>query len=351
MSFGFILLLVLAACGAIAPEPPALHPSVTAQVDIAQVTRGDIRHLYVLPGLTRALSQPIILGEGGGSIAGIHAFPGDEVYAGQVLARFDGGFLQSHLDSIQESVLAATRLFELQHRQLVLRIEIMEAADNPEYAPSIAQLRLEADQMQRRHSQNMADQQARINELNESIAGRDILAPIAGQLAYFQLGGGWFATGDILGYISQMDRIVVEYIGDDRELFAEVESVKLFGITMDGLRHEFAGIRQLSLDEINHYIGREMSLPVQFELAEGEQPLEAGQSIFIHLYTVFAQDVLRIPSNALFNIDEGYYVHRIEDGHQVLVAVEIGVFSETYVEILGGLHEGDEVFVRPQGSW
>jgi len=341
-------LIVLAACGQ-AVHAPALDASVTVQEDLAVVTRGDIKHLYVLPGLTRAVTEPVIL-EGGGFLANVYVSTGDRVTAGQVIASLDGGFLQNRIDDLREIIADANRLFNLHFRELSIRIQILEEANDPANNEQIQVLRLERDHLQARHNQNIAGLQAEINDMQAGITDGRVLAHIDGQIASVVSAGGWFAAvglGVTVAQISHIDHIIVEYIGGNAEFFTENDAVKFFGVTLDGIEVELLGLRSLSLSEIEHFRSRGMDTPIQFEIASD---LSAGHTVFIHFYTVFAENVLRVPSNAIFDIEDVFYVYKIEDdGRQVLTAVEVGVFSETYAEILGGLDEGDTVFVRPQG--
>ena len=341
-------LLAFVGCGQ-AQEPPALYASVTVQEDFAFVSRGDMRHLYVLPGLTRAVTEPVIL-EGGGFLANVYVRAGDAVTAGQVIASLDGGFLQESLQGLQEQIAAANRVFDLQFRELSVRIQILEEENEPANNEQIENLRLERNHLQSRHNQSIAGIQAQINDINANIIDGTVTAHIDGQIADVVQAGGWsppVGLGMTVARISRMDYVIVEYIGDNPEFFSENTAVRFFGRTLDRQEVELLGLRDLSLAEIEYFRARERDVPIQFEITQNLPP---GQTVFLHFYTVLAENVLRVPANAIFDIEEVFYVYKIEaDGRQVLTAVEVGVFSETYAEILGGVYENDRVFVRPQG--
>ena len=57
-------------------------------------------------------------------------------------------------------------------------------------------------------------------------------------------------------------------------------------------------------------------------------------------------DVLTVPLNTLYRDSEGYYVYKAEGGQRVKTAVAVGVKNETMAEIIGGLSEGDEIYVK-----
>jgi len=90
-------------------------------------------------------------------------------------------------------------------------------------------------------------------------------------------------------------------------------------------------------------------VPTRFEIVGGNAPLPAaGEPVFIHFYSVQTRDVLRVPANALFADDYGgEFVRQVIDGQLERVYVVTGAVSDAYVEILEGLYEGNEVFIRP----
>ena len=56
--------------------------------------------------------------------------------------------------------------------------------------------------------------------------------------------------------------------------------------------------------------------------------------------------MLTVPVNALYRDETGQYVYRMEDGKRVRCEVEVGMTSDVKAEILEGLQEGDEVYVK-----
>lgn len=61
-----------------------------------------------------------------------------------------------------------------------------------------------------------------------------------------------------------------------------------------------------------------------------------------------ANDVLRVPTSALFRLDGGWAVFRIEGGRARLQAVETGISGEGWTELRRGLAVGDAVIVHPE---
>ena len=57
-----------------------------------------------------------------------------------------------------------------------------------------------------------------------------------------------------------------------------------------------------------------------------------------------SENVLYVPVNALVALAEGgYAVEVLSSGEQIYISVEIGVFTDGFVEIVGNIPEGQEV--------
>ena len=84
--------------------------------------------------------------------------------------------------------------------------------------------------------------------------------------------------------------------------------------------------------------------PIRFNITCDFVP-PLGAFVSLHMYSVYEEDVLRLPRSAM-NFDRyGDYVLRLVDGRQEQVYVEV-IHTPTYVVILSGLEEGDVVIVR-----
>jgi HlyD family secretion protein len=62
------------------------------------------------------------------------------------------------------------------------------------------------------------------------------------------------------------------------------------------------------------------------------------------------QDVLRIPSTALFRVGDRWAVFRVSDLRAHRVLVDLGATDGTWTVVTGGLREGDEVITQPSDA-
>ena len=61
--------------------------------------------------------------------------------------------------------------------------------------------------------------------------------------------------------------------------------------------------------------------------------------------TLRRDDAIIVPSNAVFETDDGYYVNVLIDGIKVQYNVTIGVISGDKTEILTGLEGGETIIL------
>lgn len=85
------------------------------------------------------------------------------------------------------------------------------------------------------------------------------------------------------------------------------------------------------------------SLPMLTEAA----PLGSGYRVLAQFVVWEGDNVLQVPSGALFRVDDGWGVFVIEGGRAVRREVSIGQRSGLTVQILDGLTENDLVIVHP----
>jgi hypothetical protein len=145
-------------------------------------------------------------------------------------------------------------------------------------------------------------------------------------------------------YISDESFTFLEHAGDESINISRNHIIKAFYYdTVFELERV-----PISRTESIFFSTRRMRAPVRLMLTgPGELP-PPGTFILFRIYSAIAEDVLRVPANALYqSLELGYYVYRMENGQKIPVQVEAGLITDTYAEIQHGLEEGDEVYVRP----
>ena len=118
-----LMILGLAGCGQQAREIPELLSPVGATMDTAAVYRGNLENVRVLEAVVAPRSQAVcftsdvLLGE-------MLVSPGDEVEAGDILARPDASETQGAIAALDQEAasLAETAAYEAQMREIDMEL-------------------------------------------------------------------------------------------------------------------------------------------------------------------------------------------------------------------------------------
>lgn len=128
----------------------------------------------------------------------------------------------------------------------------------------------------------------------------------------------------------------IEQWGGDTPLRGKVRRVEPSGFTK---------ISALGVEE------QRVNVVIDFEDPRNAwRALGDGFRVEVRVVTWQADDVLRVPTNALFRHQDGWAVFRQEAGLAHLVAVELGHRNASTAEVLSGLDVGDRVIVHPGDS-
>jgi len=85
--------------------------------------------------------------------------------------------------------------------------------------------------------------------------------------------------------------------------------------------------------------------PVTVRLRPTDLPVRTGMTADVSIVTVSQEDTLIVPLRAVKTEGEHAYVDRLADGQIKRVEVELGLMTDTEIEITSGLAEGDVVIV------
>jgi len=371
-----IILLFLASCSSprhpVNNAPDIINP-VAARMDSAFVTRGAVKTVEHLPGITRTDSVAVRLESVGGRFGEFYVFPGDTVTAGQLLARLDTDNLGKQIERKEYEINRMRQLNFFDNRERLLEIAALQlnyaeanraAAENPglnsieninKISGNIERAVLAVSHAQERQALDLRDAETRLSRLRDEAANAEITAPVDGTVIFLAVSHGERVNNrDVILYIKPHNqRVFVEYIGQEMNLSHArwgAGAQGRIGESVDATEQIFdLAFIQPTLEEQLYYNRRGIAPPIRYEILGDETALPpAGEFMSIFFYTHWHEDTLRIPRNALFiGGADGNYVYRIENGTHIYTPVTSAVPTETYVAIFSGLEEGDEVFVRP----
>ena len=339
----FIAVLILSSCGRVAGgAAPELLVPVVAEIrfDSAIVERGPLLEMDVRLGFVRVESAALNFGPIAATFDTFYVLPGDTVTYGQLLARLNTEQLDAQILRQEEHIAGMRSRFDFENELRRIDIRILTAQGA---GAAISNARMELDFAIERQTLQLRHAEADLQNLLDRLPAMELRAPADGTVTYV-LGhtqGVWIPPfSSVLYFAAEDARIFVEYVGGDP--YAHPRDIRIEAHI--GSEIYTATRMWLPWEQARRY--GQFVTPTRFILETETQP-PPGTLVVLHFFNRQVEDVLRLPRNTMFfNNDLGFYVYRIVGNQLEMTAVSTGIHTETYVEILGGLAEGDEVYVR-----
>ncbi|WP_428307597.1 efflux RND transporter periplasmic adaptor subunit [Lacipirellula sp.] len=394
---GFVAAVAAAIILGLRPAP--------VEADLAKVVRGEIRETVDQDGKTRLRERYTVSAPLAGRLLRIELDPGDQVAAGETLVAsieprdpelLDARALlqaEANVKAAEAKLARATPLLD----EATANLEFAEAdmrrarAAQRESVGAITQNELENKEMFRRtraalvrsaqHSQEIAQfelDQARA-ALLRSRPPEKPAKPAAGEeqgrAPYPQQDPQWHfnilspINGRVLRVFKESEAVVAAgepllEIGDPHDLEIEIDvlsrdAVKVRpGATV--MLEEWGGDRPLhgevrlvepsGFTKISTLGVEEQRVNVIVDLIDPPQQrddLGDGFRVEARIVIAEADDVLKIPSSALFRVGDDWATFRVENGVARQQTVKLGLENGLEAEIRDGLAEGDVVVMHP----
>ncbi|MDO4795389.1 MAG: HlyD family efflux transporter periplasmic adaptor subunit [Brachymonas sp.] len=354
-----------------------------------QVTRGPLEVAFQEEGKTRIKQRYVIAAPVAGTVRRITLQAGDAVQAGQTLAEIEPGASalldprarsQAQADvRSAEALLAAARKRSsaAQASQQLAQADWQRAQA---LQPSGAIARQELDQARSRHAAAQAelgvaraDEQAAAARLAAARAlladeGRAasgspakeagkvlaITAPVAGRIIRRPIESATpVPVGHTLmemGDPSQLE-IEVEVLSSDAVRLGPGMPARILRWGGEGtLQARIARIEPGGFTKVSALGVEEQRTRVILDLLSPHEQWAAlgdGYRVEVEFIVQRANDVLQVPSNALFRHGEGWAVYRLENGKARHTPVQIGLRSALSTEVKSGLQAEQTVVIQP----
>jgi macrolide-specific efflux system membrane fusion protein len=311
----------------------------------------------------RVHSEGLFFGDTGLRFGEYFVLPGEQVSEGQLLAKLDTEWIEREIEEQEDRLERTRRDLDFELRFLLLDVDtamaehaklVREAAFDPAALQAVEnkglevqRLELNLRQARERHELTLRQNSRYLDELKTRYENAHMYAPYDGVITHLveRWRGQYVEPFAGMVYLSNSQNIYVESISEDT--FSVGPLALVFGIHGDV---SFALQRvPLTRPEAQFYITRRLPQPMRFVPLNPDEPLpEIGSLVQLRIHSNIREDVLRIPLNTVFSDPEmGTYVYRIENGQMTPTPVEIGIRSNVFLEIVSGLNEGDEIYVRP----
>jgi membrane fusion protein, macrolide-specific efflux system len=299
--------------------PPLMKPAMI-EYRTEPVQRGTLIQQLRLSGNFVPEIQEALSFKQGGRLKEKHVRLGQEVKAGDLIIEMDSSNLTYQI-----------RLQEMEIEKSKLNLNQLYANDADYYAVKRAQI-------------DLAQQELRLENLNEQLAATQIVAPFDGEITYI-------ISTSIGEYINPYQ--LVARVADTRELVLVTTRDKASDlpigaeVTVEFQKEELKGeviANPSSLfNDPNESLHNAAIVTVTDPLPEN---VKLGSDARIIYVQDMREDVLILPRKHINLMSGRRFVNVLEDGVRVEKDVEIGLMTDTEAEIIKGLEEGDRVIVN-----
>jgi HlyD family secretion protein len=355
----------------------ALRPS-PVDVDVAAVERGPLRVTIDEDGETRAHDRFVVSSPVAGRVSRIELHEGDSIERNQVVAEIGALPLSAREREEQLSRIAATEALQKQAAERVrhAQADAVQARRERTRVEALAEKGFVSEQQR---EQATVLERTSANELEaarfqERATSAELAAARAALLAIDEVTAGAGARvlvrapapGKVLRIPERSERVVAAgtpllTLGDPTglEIVADVlstEAVKVqpgMPVLLEGwggdraLRARVRLVEPYAFTKVSALGVEEQRVNVIADFVDPPGPLGDGFRVDVKIVVWSADDVLRVPTSALFRRGDAWTAFALEGNRARARALEIGQRSPLEAEVLSGLAAGERVVRHP----
>lgn len=337
-------------------------------VDVAIVDRHDVRVEVVDEGRTRMHDVYVVSAPVTGRVLRVEVEPGDEVQAGDVIARMShaaAGFLDTRsahqataaVAAAQAKLRSAAADLALAQREHARNLELVRSNLISKAAADQSEARLDASRAARDAANaEVARARSALLEADRTEAGTvDVTSPSAGHVlrvpqkseAVITVGTPIVEVGD-----PSHIEIVAEFLSQDavrmrKGAAAQIENWGGSPLPAVVERVEPAARTKISALGVEE---QRTNVILEFTPDATDKPKAHDFRVDVRVVVGEAKNALRAPLGALFRRDAGWAVYKIVDGRALATQVGIAEADTRFRAITSGLAEGDEIIVFPSAE-
>ena len=105
----------------------------------------------------------------------------------------------------------------------------------------------------------------------------------------------------------------------------------------------------IDLNSLMGSTGSSTTIPAQVTINGYDSSVIVGSDIDISIITDTAENAVAVPVEAVCIDGEDIFVYKMEDGRAVKHNIELGIFNDTYYQVLSGVEVGDELIKNTMG--
>jgi HlyD family secretion protein len=384
------ILLLAGVCAAAWGINRVIRPSVaSADIVVAQVRRGNVDNTIEAAGVVIPVHEEVVSSPGASRIARVHAKPGQQVRAGELLLELDDRTIRLALEALKE------QLAQQDNRVVTLRLEMEQKLKQTASAIELLEIDLQAARVRHERNQKLrtsgivSGEDLMTAELNVRRAGiglrqqRELLvdtrrgtasaiaaaglqqailqkqivqqevllaqtrvcAPFAGMLTFLvEEAGASVAAGQLVARVAELNNYRVEATLSDfhASLLASGQAVHIVqnGASLDGTIHTV-------LPEIQNG-----TIKLLVDLARPHDAmLRNKMRVDVHVVTARRTNVLVLDSVGAFNGRGAQEAFAVRDAVATKTMLTLGAGDGKVVEVAKGAREGDAFIVSSTSSF
>lgn len=281
---------------------------------------------------------------------------GSEVKSGDVLITLDGDAMSSASSSLDEQIAQFNKEADFANRLLEADIALYSAqlkeAQAGGDAGKISKAQENLSKAQTALNSGKVEQAKQIanmeaQRLAGGTSGGTVTAPCDGVVCYLNVGaiGSSISANTMIVGIAQKDSYMLK--GDLIAEELQENSHELYAL-IGGKRYNIT-YKAYSAAEASFLVSNNYPLYTHFYL-DADESISSGMYAAIVRVWDYKEDVLKVPDNALYSDEDGYYVYVIkgegDEEEKERRDVAVGILTDTTAEITEGLEEGEKVYVK-----
>ncbi|MCT2536308.1 efflux RND transporter periplasmic adaptor subunit [Aquibacillus koreensis] len=327
----FVLVFLLTGCSLLPKEeetlaPPLVEPA-EIEYEIAEVTLGEVvKRVSGTANVIPANSESLFYKQSGGRLEQIFVIEGDQVEKGQVLAEVDTGDLSYEIDQM-----------EIEHQKAELRLQQLRAQGADQYAIEIAKLDVEGLTL-------------RLNQYRDQLANAQITSPIDGLITYSAdlKSGDYIEAFQPIVEVADTSNVQLIYTAMAANDLDDVKVGMPVSVTLEGdnLEGEVVQTPENVPDDVLSQDPDLYKRSILIRTIESDDTFDIGMVAQVEIITSKKDQALYIPKNALRTGYGRNYVQVLVDQTKREKDIEPGIISDTKVEVITGLSEGDQVILK-----
>ncbi len=328
--------------GASGDEAGGKSDAAVAEVTLTKVTRAEIQQIVTVTGSVAALPNQDVRVSSlvPGRIAGMRVAEGDTVKIGEVLAKIDERPYRDQLRqaeaaaeqaraNLENAKLSRARNETLVERGIAARKDLEDARTQESVAA--AALRQAEAALELAHLQ---------------ISRTEILSPLNGMVAKRFVNVGEQVDGTAAQPVVEVANLAeVELIGNlPASYMGKVHAGETLSITSETLPGQTLSGRVVA---ISPAVDPATNVGVvRIRIANPAHLLRLGMFLSAQVAIATHKNALVAPPQAIYRNEKGQaQVYRVEQDNATAVPVELGIETQTSVELLSGVKEGDTIIL------